>query len=416
MDAHDGLVPDVSVCRISQRYLLVIPIPVFVAADGGFWVDAGWWKDLLLHLHHCEELVLMSPGEALREADVKAKRVRILPVRSGFEVVLLPSQATRMRAFITFPRTLALICREVRKAGIVHSSVIGWPYPIGWPANLFAMFFRRKLLVNIESAPWRATGSGRSLLDRLVSRLYETMARFSATKADLLTATQPEYISGLRGSRSRGAHAVFAATWIDGDMVVSRQAAEARWAAHVQDMPRLKLLFAGRLLATKGSELVIQLARRMAADGVFACISVIGEGDFKTRFQEESTKLGPEVLQVLEPLSYGPDFFRLISEHAAVLVPSLSDEQPRVVFDAFSQAVPVIGSSTPGIVSCVDHGLNGWLVETGSVAALFDVVTNLVSQRGELRTRGLAALEKAAAYTHQNMHETRCQVTKKVLG
>jgi glycosyltransferase involved in cell wall biosynthesis len=57
----------------------------------------------------------------------------------------------------------------------------------------------------------------------------------------------------------------------------------------------------------------------------------------------------------LGEVRYGPDFFRLVRRFDAVLVPSVSDEQPRIIFDAFSQAVPVIGSDAGNIREIVDH-------------------------------------------------------------
>jgi hypothetical protein len=39
-------------------------------------------------------------------------------------------------------------------------------------------------------------------------------------------------------------------------------------------------------------------------------------------------------------------FLSLLRGFDGALVPSLSDEQPRILYDAFSQAVPVIGSAT----------------------------------------------------------------------
>ena len=55
-------------------------------------------------------------------------------------------------------------------------------------------------------------------------------------------------------------------------------------------------------------------------------------------------------------LAYGEPFFAMLRGHDLMAVPSLSDEQPRVIFDGFAQALPVIASDTPGIVECVTDG------------------------------------------------------------
>ncbi|MGC4029147.1 MAG: glycosyltransferase family 4 protein [Steroidobacteraceae bacterium] len=404
------------VCSIHQRYLLVVPIPVLVDADGRRWIDPLWHKDMLLHLAYIRQLVLLAPRESLR-GDPDAAGLKMLPDQAGFEAALLPSQETRLRALLNLPATLWRIFLEVRKADIVHSTVVGWPYPPGWPAGAFALLLRKNLFVVVESAPWRTPPPGSSLRRRLIFWAYELCARFFATRADLLVATQPEYISGLRAAQSHGRYAVHPATWIDAEIIVPAAQARQRWDARLAASGEpLRLLFASRLVMDKGAELVLELVRRLVSEGVAVRVSVIGDGEMRAAFEEEARRLGARFLQVLQPLPYGRAFFDLIAAHDAVLVPSLGDEQPRVVYDAYSQAVPVVASSTPGLESCVDDGHTGWVFKTGSVDELHARVLMLAGRPGLLREAGLAGRDVAEDHTHEAMHGKRCALLRSVFA
>src|SRR5262249_55350249 len=97
----------------------------------------------------------------------------------------------------------------------------------------------------------------------------------------------------------------------------------------------------------------------------------------------------------------------LLDRYRGVLVPLKSDEQPRIVFDAYARAIPVFGSAAPGVASCVTDGQTGWLFEPGNADAMARVLRQAVAQPASLRTRGLRAREAAQRNTHREMHRTR---------
>ena len=91
----------------------------------------------------------------------------------------------------------------------------------------------------------------------------------------------------------------------------------------------------------------------------------------------------------------------------ALLVPSLADEQPRVVYDAYSQALPVLASATPGLATCVQEGVTGRLFAPADAVALAETIASAARDPAALQPLGLAALEAARAMTHQEMHRRR---------
>jgi glycosyltransferase involved in cell wall biosynthesis len=118
----------------------------------------------------------------------------------------------------------------------------------------------------------------------------------------------------------------------------------------------------------------------------------------------------PDRVFLCDPIPYGPAFFAMLRKHNAVVVPSLSDEQPRIIFDAFSQGLPVLGSDTGGIREVVDDGVNGKLVVPGSSLALSEILEWAACNGPELERMGLTALRKSQTYTHLAMHEKRSNI------
>ena len=63
-----------------------------------------------------------------------------------------------------------------------------------------------------------------------------------------------------------------------------------------------------------------------------------GEGPLLEDCRAVSTMLKQSVVLNLRGLlSYGDPFFAMLREHDLMVVPLVSDEQPRVVYDCFSQ-------------------------------------------------------------------------------
>lgn len=109
------------------------------------------------------------------------------------------------------------------------------------------------------------------------------------------------------------------------------------------------VLFAGRLTHDKGVEVLLEAIRLLRSRGRRVGVDIIGDGPPRDVCKGTATLAGTSAVKVLDPVPYGDPFFALLQRYHAVVVPSLGQEQPRILFDAFSQAVPVIASGTDGI-------------------------------------------------------------------
>lgn len=399
--------------RIHRRYALIIPIPCFVDPAGAVWLDRAWHRDLLQHLSYLKDFVLCAP-RLPRGSEPDLVRFDP-PADSKVSFEFLPPQVPFMRGIRELPRTAARIWRTIGQADIVHSGISGWPYPLGWLANPMSVARGKKLVIVVESS-WlwgRESSASWKLRLACMNPLREWAARWSCEHADLAIFTHPAYRDALR-RRNRDRSFVAPAVWIREEDLISDEAARALWDRKVTGPARL--LFAGRLVESKGIAVLLTALRHLDEAGFEIAVDVIGEGELRASCSSASAEFRRIRLSVLDPVPYGNHFFALLRRYHAVLVPSLSNEQPRIVFDANSQAVPVIASSTDGLRPHVEHGQTGWLLQPGDPRALASAIERAGGAQAELRSMGLAALSSCRGYTHTAMHRARSQWIARFCG
>ncbi len=238
----------------------------------------------------------------------------------------------------------------------------------------------RFLLVNVESAPWRVRQGERASARRKIRGVVtEALGRFYAKRADLLVVTHDGYAQDFGNEHAH----VIPASWIHACDVLSPDAAAASWSRECGDKAPgpVRVLFVGRLVEDKGVRVLLDALPHLPE------LVCLGEGPLAPALRSAGVR-------VLDPVPYGEPFFRLLRAAHVVVVPTLSDEQPRILYDAASQAVSCVASDTPGNRAMVRDSENGALVAKGDGAAL---ARALMVPVDVLRARGLRAVEDARA-------------------
>lgn len=393
--------------QIERPYLLVCPIPHYRHPDGSVWLDRLWHHDLIEHLHYLRHFVLLSPARPWT-ADADLLRVDPPPgVR--FEVVEIPGLDSFKAALLRLPKLAAILWRAIGRVDVVHSGVAGWPIAIGWIANPIALLRGKKLMLVVESAFWRIPeGQPAGAKDRIRSAVTERLGRFFVNRAHLILFTQPSYRESLLTSGKGQAH-VTPATWISEADILSEAEATQSW-EEKDKAGEVRFLFAGRLVKEKGIDVLLEALARLDEQGATLRVDVIGEGPRRDACEAAARRAETVKTDVLEPVAYGIEFFALLQQYHAIVVPSLSDEQPRLVFDAFARAVPVLASRTDGLTPHVIEGETGRLFETGSAEALAGLLAGIAEHPLELRRLGMNGLETARGLTHKEMHRARWRI------
>jgi len=310
-----------------------------------------------------------------------------------------------------FARIVAKLWSGARNASIVHSGFGSWPIAEGWVLTPIGKLQHKLVVTNVESSFWRHSGSQVPWRKRILSSMMEQLTRFAVRSADLRFFTSKAYATELLPENAPRSYVV-PATWVNEEWILSDERAAAAWDAK---QGATRLIFAGRLVPEKGVDVLLQAIEEASEARVE--ITIIGEGPLRDQCVRAARENhGSVCVQVLDPVQYGEPFLATLRNHDAVLLPSLSSEQPRIPFDAFSQAIPVIGSATGGICEVVEAGVTGHLVPPGDAGALAQALIWASRDRTELRRMGLTALNKSREFTHRAMHRRRHEILLQALA
>lgn len=377
---------------ISQRYGLVCNIPLHQDADGAFWTDPLWEKDLALHLNYCERFTLASPVSTKPVPDGFAKldtqRITVWPLRAN---------EGWPRTLANIPHTFSRLKAFAESHDIVHTDGAAWPFP----SSFYFLPLRGKVpffwVVVIESLPWLRQAN--SIKARVFNRLMgKVMAR-----ADARIYTHEGFRTHFGRPASEGV--INPASWIDEASVIS-SADLAQRAARPIDQP-CRVLLAGRLLEEKGVGLFLEAIRTYPRSAPPLEVTMIGAGAMEGACREAAADPDlPVRATFLDPVPYGAPFLKVIDEADLVVVPSITNEQPRLIYDAAARGVPVLASRTEGNQSILSDD-TGFLFDWNDAAALRTRLQELANRGQDLRATGQRVWERLGQQTHAAMHRDR---------
>lgn len=401
--------------QIPGHYLLLQgSTPVYIDKQGGKWLDKLWAIDAREHLTAISDFSIATPFVPIEHASEQMSAIDGDPLLSRIHFIGLPHARSRAEALIQLPETMASIWTAIGKADIVHVGIVGWPYPLGWPGLPMARIKKKKTIVVVESAPWRNTVGGASLAQRLQARIYESLGKWIVRNCMLKFFTTDSYRRSLCGQFLDNAHVV-QATWIPEDQIVGDaqlEAAATRGHAAQAEGRKIRIAFFGRLVAEKGVLFLLD-AMWQLGDQSPVELDIYGEGPEEPSIKQ-ALAADPRLASVRfrGTLSYGSALFNRLGEYDYLVVPSLSDEQPRIVYDAYSQGVPVIASDTEGLRQCVQEGYTGFFFKPGAIDEFTRLTQSLASDDGRARRIELArnAVAVARQMTHPAMHASRARL------
>jgi glycosyltransferase involved in cell wall biosynthesis len=397
--------------RLGKRYLLTVVVPFARSPDGRVWLDELWWHDLRAHLDYLDDITVVAPCQEVAAPEPgMVEAVASADRRLAF-VGLLPYAGTK-KTLLHLPQAFRMAWKLVGEADLVHSGVAGWPIPIGVVINPVAYLRKKPLIIVIESAFWRLQQDQlHGWKSRLRAWLNEQFARLSLRHARLAIYTHRGYQQSLPVG-PKGTAVVLPASWISDRDIVSREDADRAWD---QKPAQPRFLLASRLEGQKGIGLFLDALRCLERDAEPVEIDVIGSGAMRQDVEAFASSARFVKMRVLQPVPYGQPFLHLLRGYHAAVVPLTGDEQPRILYDAFSQAVPVIATNTAGNREVAVDGETGVLPDP-TPEALASALASCHRQPASLRPMGLRALEVAAGHTHAHMHGKRAEVLLKLFG
>lgn len=399
---------------IRGRYTLLTHIPVYVSDDGTVRTDALWEKDLSLHLGYLEDLHVCCP--VYPDDPSKTGRV-VIPDMTPDQFHHIPKNTSWPSVVANIWPHFRAMGRVARDSEIVGAGGGGWPFPLCFYLLFWRYIHDFKLVMVMESSFWRLEpGEKAGFRKRFSHRLHMWLIPKCLRLAKARVFTQDEYRETLFGGHE--ACLVDPAVWYDADQIETEAGLAMRHAARAGQVPRV--IFPSRMIAEKGVQTVLAgiealSARHPGQTGILQ-IDMIGDGAMAEtcrRFAE--THQGAATVRFLDPVPYGAPFFALIRDYDALLVANRKAEQPRILYDGFSQGLPGIVARTSGTLAVVEDGVTAAMFDVDDAEGLADAFEALIAAPERFRAYGQTALARAQSFTHEGMHEKRAAFLKRVL-
>lgn len=399
---------------IQGRYTLLTHIPVYVSGSGTVSTDALWEKDLSLHLEYIPDLHVYCP---VYPADPSKSGLAPIPKMGPARFHHIPQNKNWPSVVRNLWPHFRAVGRAARESDIVSAGGAGWPFPLCFYLLFWRRFHDFKLVMVMESSFWRLEpGEKGSLRKRIAHASHMWLIPKCVKMATARIFTQDEYRETLYGGHD--ACLVNPAVWYDADQIETEAGLAARQAAAEARGPRV--ILPARLVAEKGIDTVLDavrvLARRRPGARDVLALDIIGEGALADKCREfAATHDGPASVRFLDPVPYGAPFFSLLRDYDALIVANRKAEQPRIIYDGFSQGVPAIAARTAGTMAVAREGETAAMFEVGDAEGLADALERLIAEPKTFRAYGRAALSKAQGLTHRGMHDTRRKFLLEVL-
>lgn len=175
------------------------------------------------------------------------------------------------------------------------------------------------------------------------------------------------------------------------------------------EKPPLKILFAARLIASKGLESLVEAVGALSAKGLDLQLHVAGILDGDSRDAIDGRQI--DAWRALDYVVWHgevKDVERLISACHIVCLPTRYGEGiPRILIEAAACGRPVVSTRVPGCSEFVRHGTDGLLADPGNIQQL-EKALQLLAERPDLRqSYGAAGREKVS-----NLYSNEIVVSK----
>lgn len=149
-----------------------------------------------------------------------------------------------------------------------------------------------------------------------------------------------------------------------------------------------RFLYAGRMLADKGLNELIDAVRTINASGVQSSLWLSGFADVDNVSAVSNKQLsewGKEPgIEWLGPSDAMEQVYAVVD---CVVLPSYREGMPRSLLEAGAMGLPVVATDVPGCRNIVEHGFNGLLCEAKNAASLAQAMQTILAMNSDERAR-----------------------------
>jgi len=162
----------------------------------------------------------------------------------------------------------------------------------------------------------------------------------------------------------------------------------------------INLLFVGRLAREKGLSYLLEAIQILRNAEIPAILHLVGTGALERELQHKARELELENYVIFHGfVPHGTLLYQHYQNSDIFILPSLQEQQGKVLLEAMTQSLPVIASAVGGIPTVIQDGENGLLVSPANAQAIAEAVQRLIRDY-PLRKKLIAGgLDYARAHT-----------------
>jgi|GEM_PF-2715654 len=157
-----------------------------------------------------------------------------------------------------------------------------------------------------------------------------------------------------------------------------------------------QIVFVGRLEPIKG---VSNLIKAFEYCDKNTRLLIIGEGSLRDELEKMAAGLNIEFAGKLTETQ----ITKILLESKLLVLPSLSENFPNVILEAFCAGIPVIASSVGAIPELVKEGVTGYEVPPADVERLAERINKILRESDKLDEMGQSAYKEAGKYDWRNL-------------
>lgn len=138
-----------------------------------------------------------------------------------------------------------------------------------------------------------------------------------------------------------------------------------------------RIVYAGSLTATKGVDVLIDAFFMLKREQTDLVLDIFGSGPLHDSLRDKAVSLG----LAGDVIFHGsvPDIERRLSSACIFVQPSLVEGMSNVILEAMAAGLPVVATTTGAAPEIIQDGVNGLLVNPGSVDQMYAAVARLLS-------------------------------------
>ncbi|GAB4461984.1 MAG: glycosyltransferase [Elainellaceae cyanobacterium] len=162
---------------------------------------------------------------------------------------------------------------------------------------------------------------------------------------------------------------------------------------------RSRFVCVGRLGEQKGHLLLVEAVSQLAAEGLKFKLVLVGDGPLRSQIEQRIDALKLHDYLEIAGWATNAEVQQQILAAQVMVLPSFAEGLPVVLMESLALGRPVLSTYIAGIPELVEPGVCGWLVPSGSAAALAAAMRRILqTPLAELERMGRAGAKQVAQF------------------